>query len=109
MSGIYAFFLCVIADELTDEKLWKLSRHITSASKLHRLGFALGISYHELQAVLYAYRDDINVAAFELFSKWQKSQRSSKHAYSAMYKALKAADMPHAIYSDIVYCHVKRP
>ena len=29
MSGIYAFLLCVIADELTDEKLWKLSRHIT--------------------------------------------------------------------------------
>ena len=99
MSGIYAFLLCVIVDELTDEKLWELSKHITCASDLHRLCFALGISYHELAAVLYAYRDGINVAAFELLRQWQKSQPNSKNAYSAMCKALKEARMPYAIHA----------
>ena len=91
------FLFGFIIDELTDDKLLKLSLGVKYAYSLRTLGDKLNMERNTVQEQIERFNNNIAFAAVSLLQGWLKAQQNGKIAYRIMCKALQDAEMTHLI------------
>ena len=82
-----------VPGSLTDIHVLKLAKRITSEEKLMDLGiYVLGLKDYVIEGAM-TNKKEIQMAARDVLSKWQKSQSTPEEAYTNLYTALRKNNM----------------
>ena len=79
---------------LEDKHILGIGHKITDCGILRQLAYAgLKLKHHEVEPIVTNKQNDIQSAAHELLSKWQRKQNSKEEAFSNLHAALKECQL----------------